>query len=292
MSCTYDPDLERFVVIWEDSRGAAYTLYEYNNSNNILYRVGPQANTNDAVFDAYDAADGVKRAVKCTYDTTNDRVIATYTQSASPYRIYVQAGAVSESGGSYTIAWGTQLELFSNTANNWGVIEPNLVHDPESGHTALFYSATTNNIQVTYISVSGTTITEENELIDSNTSAGESDDVGANRDLQVIYDSDNKMFHGIWRQENSSYQVRMGGIEPTYRGGADLSTKFIGIATATVADTATSTVQIMGVNENVSGLTAGSRYYVSGGGLTTTSSANIAGLALSATKLLIRPETA
>ena len=188
-----------------------------------------------------------------------------------------------------TITWGTKVNVANNTANNWALMERNLVHDTTSGHTALFYTITGNNMQVSYLSVSGTTITVENSLVDINVHGGHTANYGA-LDMQVIRNSDSGMMHLMWVR-NADYRYITATLDPAFRGLTNTS-KFIGIATATVADTATATVQIMGVNENVSSLTAGTRYYVSAAGLTTTSSANIAGIALAANKFLIRPETA
>ena len=67
--------------------------------------------------------------------------------------------------------------------------------------------------------------------------------------------------------------------------------KFLGFATAAFSDTATATIAIRSNTTTQSGLTTAQEYYVTGqGGLSTTpaSPSVKAGIALSATKLLIR----
>jgi|11_taG_2_1085331.scaffolds.fasta_scaffold00344_1 hypothetical protein len=68
------------------------------------------------------------------------------------------------------------------------------------------------------------------------------------------------------------------------------SSKFVGFATAGINSGASGDITVIGgVNEQQSGLTAGSKHYVnSGGAVTTDSGGTYAGVALSATKLLVK----
>ena len=79
-------------------------------------------------------------------------------------------------------------------------------------------------------------------------------------------------------------------------GAAANGTKYVGINTNARTNGQTATITVSGgVNENVSSLTAGTIYYISGvdGTLTTTVGSNIrAGIALSATKLLVGVDAA
>ncbi len=85
-------------------------------------------------------------------------------------------------------------------------------------------------------------------------------------------------------------QCRLGQIATTYNNlTAD---NFIGIADAAYADTATATIQVVGATDDAqSGLTVGSKHYVQNDGSLSTTAASpsvYAGLALSATSLLIK----
>ena len=75
--------------------------------------------------------------------------------------------------------------------------------------------------------------------------------------------------------------------------GTNLTTSnFLGLAAASISDTATGDITIIGgVSENQSSLTVGSQYYVQGDGTLGTSADTVsvvAGLSISATKLIVK----
>jgi hypothetical protein len=99
---------------------------------------------------------------------------------------------------------------------------------------------------------------------------------------QIDYDPDNLAMH-ILRATSNNLWMRNSTVQTTN------STSFVGFATAATSNGATCTVNTTGsIDPNRSGLTAGTKYYVSvQGTLQTTETATLAGKALTATKLLV-----
>ena len=106
----------------------------------------------------------------------------------------------------------------------------------------------------------------------------------------MAFDPDEDQFVITWRRGSGSTVADV--YSSTYKVQTTTTTadKYIGIAQSTVADGAAIKVDTFGAtNNNQSSLSAGTTYYVQNdGSIGTTSTSTKAGMALSATKLLIR----
>ena len=104
----------------------------------------------------------------------------------------------------------------------------------------------------------------------------------------TFYDTTHRRIHHIYQNTDESGD---GHSQAMLRSSATTNltdSNFIGLAAATVADTATATVDVTGAtNTGVSGLTVGSNYYVQDSGLLSTSGTRFAGKAVAANKLIV-----
>jgi len=161
-------------------------------------------------------------------------------------------------------------------------------------------NSSTGYLEAHHFTISGSNLTHVS-TIDSYDEGG-AQTVKMLRQGDAVYDPDSKGIILIHRDDGTSNypQHRWVNPIPTDNGGypADSSpagvSQFVGFNTSAVADGGTATITTQGgLNENQSSLTAGTTYYV---GLTGTigtivgygSANSMAGLALSATKLLVQ----
>ena len=163
----------------------------------------------------------------------------------------------------------------SNSAGLRGTV----IHDNTTGFHVFYNDG--NPIYHRQATVSGNTVAMSG-------SATEATNVSTtNYDMAFRGTSNNLGLYGVMFAMNNEMEV----IPSTNPTSTNLSDAFIGFASAAISSGATGDINIISSTDaNQSGLTAGSKYYVNTtGSLTTSSGSNqYAGLALAATKLLVK----
>ena len=263
-SCCYCEDVQKLVVV-ANGTSTTHTLWlvDYDGSSyttevTTTVSGGPSGNSNYSVQALYDQANST--VLFKTANTSND--------------IYCVAATVTSSSltaGSWT---NVQSNLYYNT--NW------LTFDSTAGVYWLVGRGVNLKTPLTKVSVSGTTITSKAGFFFAETFAPSS---GNNIKFASVIHGGNGINYGMiseYTQKSYSRVFRAGA----YSTNAD---SFIGISTQTVTDGQTATITVgAGTNENVSGLTTGSEYWVNYDGslVNFATSHPKVGTALSATKIL------
>lgn len=253
-----------FVVNAYDSTGGDQYIYVFSldSSDNVTLQ-------SSAVLDT--AAGGVG-AVGIAYSPSLDKYLA-YFQNGSNGRLRV---IDVDKSNSYAITMGTAITVdSSNSAGLRGTV----IHDDITGFHVFYNDG--NPIYHRQATVSGNTVSMSG-------SATEVTNVTTtNYDKAFRGVANNLGYYGIIFCMNNETEVAT-SYNPTT---TNLSDAFIGFASASINSGATGDINVIGATDtNQSSLTAGSKYYVnSQGSLETGSSGNqYAGLALSATKLLVK----
>jgi hypothetical protein len=268
----YDPDNEKPVVFFRDT----------NDSSRGKARVGTVSGTSISFGTAAQFTSGQAQSVNAVYDTANNKFVVLWGEgSSNPYTPKAAVGTVSGT----TISFGT-----ATTFDTWngGVDAGKLtaVYDPSVGKVNVFYAGGVfqyGNGRYVTGTVSGTSITFNTPqnfgtpTTGSNWTYRSGSTYDANAQRVVFTDRDN---------QNSAY-----GAARVFRNSGTISNNdtWIGISTEAISSTATGTITVVGgVNEQQTGLTTGSTYYVAAdGSLSTTDSGYKVGKAISATKILI-----
>ena len=214
----------------------------------------------------------------------------TYAFVQSPYTVYVNAATVSGSGFSgWTLTLGTKVSLGNPASTQRTNARSMIWHDPVTDCEYLLTPEYNSNqyLKMYKFSISGNNLTSLGETWDDTGTTARRVYNGA-QDAVYIESSRNLVMHVCVDTARSEYMY----VASLFSSSAGLdATKYLGINTSAKTDGQTATITVEGgVNESVSGLTVGSRYYVSGtGGLTTTATDyNAAGIAIAANKLLVR----
>ena len=211
------------------------------------------------------------------YSPDADKWLAVYGANAN---IKGRVLTITGSGASTSISAGTEASLVSY--GTW----TNIVYDTTINAFAISYGDGSGHPHLTYATISGTTVSAGNDIQLSDASLQGSEDRQANN---ISFDSyRGRVYVGFPKSGKIQYVTVAGGTATT-----TLSNGFIGYSSAAINDTATGTIGVTGnTNSSLSGLTAGSKYYVQkDGSLGTTADDTTsveAGIALSSTKLLIK----
>ena len=204
------------------------------------------------------------------YSTAAEKAVVTF-RNATTYD-NVRTAVLSVSGS--TLSLGSVVEI---TTGDHGT------------YTAVVYDAYTDKVVAFYLLDSTTYLATRTGTISGTSISWSSETTlfsgSANNRFAVAYDSVNYRSNVIFRSGSTLYSktVKSGSSTIT-------STNFVGFAESTVSNGQTfNATCVGGANENVSGLTAGSKYYVtSTGGLSASNTGIYGGLALSATKILVK----
>ena len=296
-SATYDPDTDRVILgVCDNSDGYAYSVVIELGSTTIDTVGTPEK------IDSASATAGYAKNIALCYDTTEDKVIATYvyTGGGGSYYLRVAAGTVT-GAATNSISWGSSSVVYSGDAN----------------YASIAYNATDQRVVIVYkqiadgkgyssvATVSGTTVT-------ANTPSVMYDGAGTLYYTDLVYDSYvNKMV--VYMRGNMGEAVN-GAIDTSANSitwstplfvdsdaynppfadfNASTNQTIIGGAGTTKA---TAKSFIYTVPGTISGqpLTIGTKYYVTTTG-TFSSSADTpsvnAGLAISTTQLLLNGDS-
>lgn len=201
------------------------------------------------------------------FDSTNNKVVAVYRSSTQASRVASAVGTVSGT----SISFGTRTLVSALSSAN-----PSGAYDPDSMTVGIVWKDATSGVALySSCTVSGTSISAGEEV-------SIADFVTIHNDIE--YDPDNQVFIHAARNNDDS-----DGFAQVYNVAANI-TDWIGFSTSAISDAATGTITIVsGTNESQTGLTVGSKYYLTNGAeLSNTENAGKeVGRALSATKLLV-----
>ena len=208
--------------------------------------------------------------MSATYDANAQKVVIAYQDDGNSYYGTAIVGTVSGT----SISFGTAVVFESASSNSISA-----VYDANAQKVVIAYRDVGNSQYGTAVvgTVSGTSISFGTAVVFESANSFY---------ISATYDSNAQKVVIAYRDDgNSSY-----GTSVVFQNEGTNAPSYIGLSTQTVTDTDPVDVTIIGgVNEDITGLTAASLYYVADNGdLTTIVTDTYAGRALASTKLLVR----
>ena len=262
-SSCFDTSSNKTVVVYTD----------VGNSSHGTAIVGTVSGTSISfgtavVFHAAGTANSV-----CAFDTTNNKVVIAYEDTADSEKGKSLVGTVSGTA----ISYGSEVEFESG-----GIQEVGMTFDPDAGKAVVVYMDKGNSNYGTYAvgTVSGTSITYETPVVFA---------AATSERCTAAYDTNSdKVVIGFEDGGNSNY-----GTSVVLQVGSTNFADFVGITNQAINNSASGEVVVEGgVITNASlglTLTPGTTYYVqTDGSLGTGSTSVTAGKALAATTLLLK----
>ena len=271
---TYDSTANKFYFAFVDNLAGNY------GSSAVITVTGTTPAFGSAVtFISVDILAGGDPQLGVTYDSVADKMVVAY-YNGSLNKGYAVVATIAGTTPSY----GTAV-IFNNNGDTEAITSG---YDPDTGkHVIVYKDQDVTNDPGTAIegTVSGTSISFGTAIIYQATTA-------APHYQAMAYDTSNNKFV-------NAYQVNTGkGNAVVITTGQDevtnlTATNLLGIASAAILDTATGTINTWGSrNEVQTSLTIGSDYYVqSDGTITTSSSGQLIGQAITATQINIKDYT-
>ena len=318
----YDPDTDKFIVGWRDgANNAQICVLTPNYSNKTLSRgsevqaFNDYAETMQMFYDEYsnkiiaaiwngttkylEAKIGTVSGTSTSWssavniagdgtssnngswmavggDPTTGKLLFAWMHNDGGSNLYGKCKVASVNGSSFDL--GSETTFQGTTAGGTNRIRVN--YDPTIGKMILLYRISTTTTQVLTVTISGTTPSFTSPVTISGSS---------NTSHSTVYNPDLSRWCFVFRDSSgnrSNTTIDIGGATN------NLSTSFIGFSDAAYSDGQTAKINVVGNTTTQSSLTAGSTYYVNKqGNLQTTADTPsvLAGVALSSTKLLIKP---
>ena len=244
--------------------------------------------TEGTMVDVVSSVYSTGKNMKCVFDSVNNKIVVLYSHSDEDGRVIV--GDVSGT----TVTWGTGVEYLNQNVGGCTIAFDNnigrvLIVARNEGNS----SRPESYIGVTSGSGSSSTITVNS----GNSVTINYDDTNyqATQYMTSAFDPTiNRMWFG-WAMDNNSDKGAISILEMGDKTTNATSENFIGFANDTVANGATSTVNIVGSTSTQSSLTPGQLHYLQMDGTVSTTPASsssglsgvIAGRALTSTSLLV-----
>jgi len=259
----------------------AFFYDDYNQSNKPYVRINSVSGTTitQGSENEVDSSSGDSGKKSVEWMTGGGKIICSWRKAYYPTLII---GTVSGT----SVSFGSTLQVDSSQNPSWDIYltENSSTRVYSVGKTA----GGTGPIVGKVIDVSGTTMTEGNSSdIMTGVQGGTNNGFGS-------FDGSNKIMVRALQGNNASDYTKFTSATIGQAGSSNLQAgNFIGISDGAYSDGATATIQLSSpsIDDAQSGLTPGSSYYVqSDGSLSTTAGdpAVLAGIALSATQLLIK----
>ena len=270
------------------------------NSNAVVY----DANAQKSVIGYIDSADQYGKCVVATisgtsvtfgseatfensgtsyisgvYDSSAQKVVFAYQNGSDSSKGKAAVGTISGT----SITFGTPVNFEEN-----GIFYTAIAYDSNASKVVIAYRDQNNSNYGEVISgtVSGTSITFDSSTV------FESGTIG---DVGMAFDAGQNKIVIPFKDNSDSNKGKAVVFTPTSQSSILTSENFVGISDGAYANGATATIQTAGSTDDAqSGLTAGQSYYVQANGTLGLSPDTIevlAGTAVSATELLINPDT-
>ena len=228
--------------------------------------------------------------VSMTWDSTNNKMLAIQRSSNSGTIQCIQALTLDFSGGTISASSAvaqSDLSVYNDIGNSGGLgttgHSNNCIWVASKGYFIIWYDDAANSNYLTYRTITpdygNNTFTLGIKTVLSSTNITSNSGGGSSG---VIYDYDRDRMTVV-------YKVSQRGTSSFALFALSTIADWVGIAAASVSDGATVSVTLAGsINENQSGMTIEGNYYVQENGtITTATTAYKAGVALSATNLLV-----
>ena len=281
----YDSANDKFIIIYFDNANSIYLnarVITFDSSNNSL-SIGNTVELTTVKTNAYNFG--------AVYTTGGKTVIAVRNTADSDYLTTVIFTTSGTSG-----SFSTAQRVFTRAAENVSV-----GYDDNTNRVGISFSDGTNSDYASFVtgSVGTSSITFQSSNPVTLNSTGRSQTTypttrlpfsGTNvgTTLDTARTADNKML--VFYNESSRAKVQPANLGTT--STSLTSSNYLGIADAAYSDGATATIQTMGaIDDAQSGMTIGAKQYVQSDGTiagTADTPSVEAGLALSATKLLVK----
>lgn len=271
-SATYDANAQKVVVAYQDQ----------GNSNYPTAVVGTISNTSISFGTEAVIANTASTWQSLTYDSANQKVVVAY-----------RGGGASSNNGVAAVGTisGTSISFATGVTFNSAI----------TNYVSASYNAAAQKVVIAYLDQSGNTgYVIEGSVSGTSISFSSASqfETGTIQFMSTVYDSNAQNVVIAYGDTGyfSSTGVGTGIVRQSAYNAENLTSEnFVGISDGAYSDGATATIQTAGSTDDAqSGLTAGQSYYVQADGTLGLSPDTIevlAGTAVSATKLLINPDT-
>ncbi len=257
-SSCFDTSSNKTVLVYTDGGNSSYGTAIVGTVSGTSISFGTAV-----VFHAAGTANSV-----CAFDTTNNKAVIAYEDTADSEKGKSLVGTVSGT----SISYGSEVEFESG-----GIQEVGITFDPDAGKAVVVYMDKGNSNYGTYAvgTVSGTSITYATPVVFA---------AATSERCTAAYDTNaDKIVIGFEDGGNSNY-----GTSIVLQLGSTNASSFLGIADAAISNAASGNITMKGgvAANGLSSLTPGATYYVQDDGtLSTASSSVTAGKAMSATSI-------
>mgnify|MGYP001181138436 FL=1 len=273
-SILYSSEVDRVLIFYSDGGNSYYGTCRVGEIN------GPGTGYNwgsEVVF-----ASATAYYTEIAFDPVTTQVILCFRNSSNNYYPAVKMGTVSGSGTSSTVSFGSLAEV---TDRGYGAQPPGVCYDTVNRKVVMTTRDTSTGKPYMYIgTVSGTSLSfGSGTELSTQSVQGSAFNYGV-----VVYDPDEAKVVSIV-SFSSGTTGGHGFVIQLPSSNALPGPAFLGIAEEAISDSATGEITLLGgVSEKLSSLTIGSTYYVqSDGSISTTSTSITAGVAISATTILL-----
>ena len=279
-------------IVYGSTPNKSVVVYKGNASGNdqLKSRVITVSGTSISLGSETNVETAASEALDIIYEPNASRFVFTYLKSDSGDKWGVRVASVSgtsASWGSFDQFWDENSGIYNKEMSVYDPVMKQVViinrHHTGSKGGRFWYGkvSTTSNA----FSPTLSNATDYYYGNNTNPTTQTSHEVMPHT---CFYDTTHNQVHIIYANfddsENGYYQTLKFHETTTNL----TSSNYIGLAAATVADTATATIDVTGAtNTGVSGLTVGSNYYVQGSGALSTSGNTFAGKAVAANKLIV-----
>jgi len=286
-----DPDSD--IKIMKHSSGKVVAMWKENDdgTRSIKTRVGTVSSGDSTVtWGTEQTAVSGNYSVRMTEAQTgaNGEIIMMY--DVSQQNIKYKIGTLSGT----SISWGSEQTVIAGSATSNYHSFRDCCWDNSSGRVAILYSKTDSHVYIASASLSSGTLTKNTNHQEQVTGFATSSYPRIDEAwLNAATKTGNVSITARARRSSDNNRDLMSTTATLGSVGTELTTlEYVGISSAAYTNGQTATIDVTGgTNTAVSGLTVGSNYYVQGDGSLGTDTATPlikAGLALSATKLLIK----
>jgi len=248
---TYDPVSQKIAIVAQSSNSAVSSYVGTVSGTSITLGSANSFNP---------GAGGSLRNGALLYDPTSQKILYSYSDDNNSNYATTKVGSISGT----TLSFGSGVVWRSASSSNITSVE-----FTNAGKVAFFAGGY-------YIggTVGSTSVTFDSTLNYVGNTVSYPGLAYVPAKNKVVANGANGLFHGV-----EVFNIEYSSTD---------NETWIGISTEAISDTATGAITVFtGVNEQQTGLTTGSKYYVAGDGSLATSGSVPIGRALSATKLLI-----
>ena len=265
ISAVYDSTNGKVVIAYRDNGNSEYGTAVVGTVSGTDISFG-----SEVVFES-----AVSNYVSATFDSTNSKVVVSYSDQGNSNYGTAIVGTVSGT----SISFGTPVIFDSGGSITW----TGAIYDSGKEKVVIVYRDGGNSNDGTAIvgTVSGTSISFGSELVF---------ETGTAENFSPTFDSTNGKVVTAYKGPSSTGTAVVIATDTLETNLT--SSNFLGFSDAAYTNGQTATVQIVGsIDDAQTGLTTGSRHFVQNDGTLSTTAGSpsvLAGTAISATKIIIR----